>query len=198
MVRQGIFTVLLGLAMLGALPQPVNALVVPPLGPKGPPASSALPAGKAVLEPFAHMRFCKAHPGDCKESGAATSPTLTAEKWKELRSINVSINGAIRPQNDKPGRINDKWTLAPKAGDCEDYAVTKRHRLIGRGWPQSALALAIAVAPGKGHHAVLVVRTEAGDYVLDNLHNDVRPWRSLGYRWLKVQSAANPRKWRKI
>lgn len=198
MLRRRLCSWALGGAMLGAMTTSVNALVAPPLNLKGPPKSTVMPSGKSTLAPFAHIRFCKAHPSECRGSGRSERATLTKAKWRELRSVNRAINNAIRPVNDAPGVINDTWSLAPKSGDCEDYAITKRHRLIARGWPPSALALAIAIAPGNGNHAVLVIRTDSGDYVLDNLADEVRPWRALGYKWIKVQSAEHPKRWQKI
>ena len=40
--------------------------------------------------------------------------------------------------------IADYWTLPTDGkGDCEDYALLKRHELIRLGWPSSALLMTI-------------------------------------------------------
>ena len=40
---------------------------------------------------------------------------------------------------------------------------------------------------GEGH-AVLTLRTGSGDFILDNLTDEVRPWHATGYRFLKRQA----------
>jgi predicted transglutaminase-like cysteine proteinase len=44
-------------------------------------------------------------------------------------------------------------------------------------------------------HAVLVVRTTAGDLVLDNLRNAIVGWDETGYRYEKIQSPAKEWIW---
>ena len=91
--------------------------------------------------------------------------------------------------------LEDRWTIAPQMGDCNDYAVTKRHELLKRGWPSSALLLAEVVMPSGGHHLILVARTSSGDLLLDNLSPMVRPWTQARYQWVRIQSPANPAFW---
>jgi predicted transglutaminase-like cysteine proteinase len=52
----------------------------------------------------------------------------------------------------------------------------------------------VANEKGEGH-AVLTVRTNRGEYVLDNLNKDVLPWSKTGYRFVKRQSQRNPNVW---
>jgi predicted transglutaminase-like cysteine proteinase len=88
------------------------------------------------------------------------------------------------------------WLVAPKAGDCNDYAVTKRHELLARGWPSRSLLLAEVVISSGEHHLVLVVRTRDSDLVLDNLNENIRHWSKTGYQWVRVQMPSNPKFWR--
>ena len=118
-----------------------------------------------------------------------------------LGEINRAINLAIRPASDlaQYGEM-DVWTsplvtFANLAGDCEDYAITKRHALIQQGWPASALRLAVAQTSWGEGHLVLIVRTSKGDMVLDNRTDAIRNWRKTGLRWHMIQSAGNPRIW---
>jgi predicted transglutaminase-like cysteine proteinase len=92
----------------------------------------------------------------------------------------------------------EEWTVSPQAGDCNDYSVTKRHEMLARGWPSSALLLSEVVTPKGEHHLVLVARLEEDDLVLDNLNNDVRPVGSTRYRWVRAQSPTNPRSWSEV
>ena len=171
-----------GLGSVTRLPRPdLNALY--------------LKEGRRVAAPFAHVAFCVHQPADCSASAGPDIINLTSDKRRELVSVNSEINHDIIPVNDTG---NDTWSLAPREGDCEDYAITKRHALIARGWPESSLRLAVAhTAWGEGH-LVLVVRTNKGDLVLDNLTGAVRNWRKTGLRWDMIQASNDPRIWHKL
>ncbi|MDB5526013.1 MAG: putative transglutaminase-like cysteine peptidase protein [Rhizobium sp.] len=147
------------------------------------------------VAPFAHVMFCTRTPGECAASTGPEMVELTLAKKRELMAVNRRINNQINPSNDSG---NDTWALAPRSGDCEDYAITKRHALIQQGWPASALRLAIAHTSWGEGHLVLVVRTSKGDMVLDNLTNAVRNWRKSGLSWHMIQSSANPLIWYRV
>ncbi len=44
---------------------------------------------------------------------------------------------------------------------------------------------------GEGH-AVLTVKTDHGDFVLDNLSDEIRPWTATGYQFYKRQAQDDP------
>jgi predicted transglutaminase-like cysteine proteinase len=157
-----------------------------------PTASLFLKEGRRSVAPFAHVVFCTQAPAECAESSGPDMVELTPARKRELIAVNQRINHQISPVNDAG---NDVWSLAPQAGDCEDYAITKRHALIQQGWPASALRLAIAYTRWGEGHLVLVVRTSKGDMVLDNLTGAVRKWNKAGLRWEMIQAAGNPRVW---
>ena len=73
-------------------------------------------------------------------------------------------------------------------GDCEDFALEKRERLIALGWDRQALALAVAYSPETGLHAVLIAQTDHGDFVLDNLHDEPLAPESANYEWDSASS----------
>lgn len=154
-----------------------------------------------TLPPFAHTRFCMQYPADC-EVGGVSFPDggvrMTLPRWIELLEINRDVNLAIVPERNLGGILGERWVINPKSGDCNDYAVTKRHELIQRGWPSSALLLAEVVTTWGEHHLILVVRTEEGDFVADNLTPRLRQWSETRYRWLRVQSPENPMFWAKV
>ena len=82
--------------------------------------------------------------------------------------------------------------MAPRERDCNDYAVTKRHKLLALGWPSSSLLLAKVVVPSGEHHLILVVRTSEEDLVLDNLNWNVRRFAdAIPMGW--CPAAKNPR-----
>jgi predicted transglutaminase-like cysteine proteinase len=150
------------------------------------------------LAPFGHTKFCLKYPNDCEVRRVA-EPEYAARlnHWRlfELILVNHLVNSTIAPQANTNGIFGEEWLVSPKAGDCNDYAVTKRHQLLARGWPSRSLLLAEVVVPSGEHHLILVVRTSRGDLVLDNIARDIRLWSNTGYRWIRVQSPANPRYW---
>ncbi|KQR73287.1 transglutaminase-like cysteine peptidase [Rhizobium sp. Leaf341] len=148
-----------------------------------------------TLAPFAQIRFCVQNPSDCAIGSGTAMVTLTAEKKAELQRVNRTINRKIIPVNDQSGPMGDVWQADVAAGDCEDFALTKRRHLISLGWPATALRIAVArTREGEGH-AVLVAKTSEGDLVLDNRTSRIRPFRQAGLSWIKIQSGENPRLW---
>lgn len=153
------------------------------------------------LAPMAYTRFCLQYPQDCEVRRMIAfrrGVTLTAERWAELAAVNRDVNRAIVPQRNEAGLAGEAWLVAPPAGDCNDYAVTKRHELLARGWPSHALVLAEVVVPSGEHHLVLVVRTRDGDFVLDNLNANIRTVSQPRYRWVRAQSPRRPNFWASV
>ncbi len=153
-----------------------------------------------MLAPFQHVRFCLRYPSDCKSDPSESERIiLNDETAKLLELVNRDVNGAISPAVKAYGsELQDGWTISPGVGDCNDYAVTKRHKLLQSGLPAKALRLSVVkTATGIGH-LVLVVVTTKGDLVLDNLTETIRPWQNTDYHWLKIQSAADARLWYEV
>jgi predicted transglutaminase-like cysteine proteinase len=111
------------------------------------------------------------------------------------RGVNLSIVSRVKSYGQN---LEDGWTIAPETGDCNDYAVTKRHKLMQSGLSSSALRLSVVKTPSGAGHLVLVVVTTKGGLVLDNLTDTIRPWRNTGYEWLKIQSASDAKFWHEI
>jgi predicted transglutaminase-like cysteine proteinase len=153
------------------------------------------------LAPMAFVRFCTQYPQDCKVRGSVFRPelvSLTKLRRAELVKVNRDVNHAITPHNKTNDVSAEEWLVSPREGDCKDYAVTKRHELLARGWPSSSLLLTeVVVAPGE-HHLVLVVRTREDDLVLDNLNENVHPVSQSSYQWVRAQHAKNPKFWSTI
>jgi predicted transglutaminase-like cysteine proteinase len=153
-----------------------------------------------TLAPFQHVRFCLRYPSDCKSDPSRSERIeLNAETSELLKRVNLGVNKSIAPIAKSYGaNLGEGWMIAPDIGDCNDYAVTKRHDLLGSGLPSKALRLSVVkTASGLGH-LVLIVVTTKGDIVMDNLTNVIRPWQSTDYQWIKIQSASDPRLWNEI
>ncbi len=157
------------------------------------PSVASMQEGGYALAPFSFVKFCLDYPGDCPKSAGPPRVRLTRGRMAELSSVNRAVNASIRPRPDTS--TLRYWKLDVDAGDCNAFAVQKRHELIRRGWPAAALALTVAkTARGEGH-LVVTVRTDQGDLVLDNLRSNIVPWRKAGYEWIMRQSERNPQFW---
>ena len=151
-----------------------------------------------ALPPMASTLFCLKYQNDCRTHKTAFrggAVKLTAERWTELKRVNAEVNRSIIPERNNDGLAGEKWVISPKSGDCNDYAVTKRHELLKRGWPARALLLSEVVVSWGEHHLVLVVRTSDGDFVADNLNANIRSWSKTPYQWVRIQSPDNPTFW---
>ena len=118
---------------------------------------------------------------------------MTIDTLGLIDRVNREVNGAIRPKVES-GKT-DVWKIGGSSGDCEDYALTKRAALLRKGFPSSSLLMTSVVTRRGESHAVLMVRTDRGDFVLDNLNSLVKPWSATGYRFISMQSPDNPRMW---
>lgn len=151
-----------------------------------------------TLAPLGFVRFCLRYPHDCAaptESVQAQVVSLTEVRKAELAIINRNVNRSIKPSDKVIASADDVWLVSPHEGKCTDYAITKRHELLARGWPGYSLLLAEVVIPSGEHHLVLVVRTREDDVVLDNLNEDVHPISAIHYKWVRAQQPNNPRFW---
>ena len=151
-----------------------------------------------TLAPLAFTQFCMRYPGDCKPQRSGDRTQLDITRWSELDIVNRTVNSSIHPLRNEGGLIGEKWLLAPASGDCNDYAVTKRHQLIAKGWSARTVLLSEVVTVSGEHHLVTVVRTDGGDLVLDNLTDEIMPWSRTPYRWVRIQTPKNPNYWASI
>lgn len=151
-----------------------------------------------VKAPLGHVQFCQDNRAACNGSnGSPVVVKLTEDRWNELIALNERINRQIRPVTDEQlfGKL-EYWTYPTGgAGDCEEYVLEKQRQLIAAGWPKSALLITVAKDVKNAGHAVLTVRTDQGDMILDNQVEAVLPWYATPYRYIKRQSPRAPAKW---
>ncbi|WP_267554591.1 transglutaminase-like cysteine peptidase [Rhizobium rhizogenes] len=153
--------------------------------------------------PVGWAGFCAAQPAECATGPkSAESVTIDRERWTQLQQINGLVNHEIQGISDndhygiyKMGIIN--WWTYPDdgAGNCNDYVLLKRKLLVEAGWSPSALLLTVVLDKHNEGHLVLMVRTNDGDMILDNLTDTVKAWDATGYTFIKRQSADNPNSW---
>jgi predicted transglutaminase-like cysteine proteinase len=147
--------------------------------------------------PAPWLAFCRQNPRDCEaDPSSPYEVDLTDENLELIQRTNLAVNHRVRPRTDqRHWGVADKWSYPDDGyGDCEDYALLKRKLLIKAGLSPRALLMTVVWDKNAGH-AVLVVHTTNGDYVLDNLSNKVRVWSETPYRFVKRQSPRDPKQW---
>ncbi|MCJ8309224.1 MAG: transglutaminase-like cysteine peptidase [Rhizobiaceae bacterium] len=163
-------------------------------------AAKHMPTGGRTSQPIGHAYFCEQLPQECQVRSRQTSaPVLTRKRWADLVEVNNYSNRAVAPVTDLDYYgVEEHWTYPKSYGDCEDYVLLKRYMLLQRGWPASSLLITVVKQPNGDGHAVLTVRTDRADFVLDNLDNKIKQWDKTSYRFLKRQSVKHTGHWTKI
>ncbi|MFT0891688.1 transglutaminase-like cysteine peptidase [Pseudochelatococcus sp. G4_1912] len=142
--------------------------------------------------------FCQKYPTTCQlRDNRPGSVKLNAETWALILQINTSVNTTISPLSDEEHwGIAESWDYPEDGfGDCEDYALQKRRLLHEAGLPLAALMMTVVRDLDNAGHAVLTVRTDRGDFILDNKRNRVLLWSETGYSYVKRQANLNPNRW---
>ncbi len=150
--------------------------------------------------PIGAYEFCKENPADCTNASGDAGPLLlTEDRWKTILKINYQVNSSITPMTDMEiYGVEERWAYPRTVGDCEDYALLKRKMLIDAGFSPSDTLMTVVLQPNGEGHAILTVRTDHGDFVLDNMRNKVLLWADTEYTFLKRQSADDPARWTKL
>lgn len=154
--------------------------------------------GADASVPFGWVDFCRRYRGECDND--ATAPRdidLTAKAYREIQRINAWVNHSIEPVSDMDHwGVIDQWDYPTDGkGDCEDFALLKRRMLIEQGFPREALLMTVVKETNGDGHAVLTVKTNRGEFVLDNMSDAIKPWTTTPYRFVKRQSQANQNVW---
>lgn len=148
-------------------------------------------------QPVGHHELCSRIKAECNETTRNAEPVqLTVKRWNELIAVNDNVNTAIEPVTDEElyGR-QEYWTYPDGKGDCEDFVLLKRRELIQSGWPAGSLLITVVRQTNGDGHAVLTVRTDRGDLVLDNLEPKIKLWGETEYQFLKRQSEHHSGRW---
>lgn len=151
-------------------------------------------------QPIGHYEFCQDHLDECSVRTAAPKPVkLTQPLWNELIGANDAVNAAVTPRTDIDlYGVEERWAYPAAFGDCEDYALLKRRLLIDKGWPAAELLVTVVRQRHGDGHAVLTVRTDRGDLILDNLESRILVWVDTDYQYVKRQSEFDSGQWMAI
>ena len=163
------------------------------------PSATALSmqTGAITSQPIGHYEFCQTHRPECEiKTKSTVAPRVTDFGWSVIRQVNLAVNSEITPMTDMDLYGKDEvWAYPDGAGDCEDFVLLKRKRLMEKGFSPADLLITVVRKPDGEGHAVLTVRTAQGDFILDNLENDVKIWSKTPYRFLKRQASFNTGRW---
>jgi predicted transglutaminase-like cysteine proteinase len=140
------------------------------------------------------VRFCDEMPAECAvDANEPSTVALSQTTWNTIVTVNRRVNGRIKPITDKEHwGLVDRWEFPDDGmGDCEDFQLLKRRLLVEKGLPRRALRMTVVIDELGEGHAVLMVRTDRGDYILDNKTSTVLPWDQTGYVFVKRESQDN-------
>jgi predicted transglutaminase-like cysteine proteinase len=154
--------------------------------------------GDTARAPIGWIEFCAEHPGDCaSRPSMPRDVVLSTPAWKDLTRVNLWVNSHVKPMTDlEHYGVIEKWTYPEDGyGDCEDYVLLKRRMLMQSGWPREALLITVVRDRHGDGHAVLTVKTDKGELILDNQNDEIKLWSDTGYRFVKRQSQADPNVW---
>lgn len=152
--------------------------------------AAAIPTQAASPAPLGFQLMCLRSPEQCQGGGSAAI-ALDEAILSSIQQINSQVNQSIVPKNDFGGDI---WMVGVSSGDCEDYVLTKRVALMRAGLPASALRIAHVKTRQGIDHAVLVIKTDSADLVLDNLDPEIGLLQNTSYR-IVAMSGADPMDW---
>jgi predicted transglutaminase-like cysteine proteinase len=154
--------------------------------------------GDAAKAPIGWIEFCVAYEQECKTKPTpARDVMLSVQAWKDLERVNLFVNTRVRPMTDmEHWGVVERWNYPDDGyGDCEDYVLQKRKMLVQAGWPREALLITVVRDKRGDGHAVLTVKTDRGEFVLDNQTDQILLWSDTGYRFVKRQSQGDPNVW---
>jgi predicted transglutaminase-like cysteine proteinase len=154
--------------------------------------------GASTRPPIGWVEFCVDHPVECKATTSAPRDVVLSNKaWTDLVRINKWVNENVKPMTDMDHwGVVEKWSYPDDGyGDCEDYALLKRRMLIEAGWPREALLMTVVREKNGNGHAVLTVKTDKGEFILDNQEERILLWSETSYRFVKRQAQSDPNRW---
>jgi predicted transglutaminase-like cysteine proteinase len=154
--------------------------------------------GASSRAPIGWSEFCAQNRSECDVRPLeARDVVLTPTAWRDLVRVNNWVNGKIKPLTDvEHWGVVERWGYPDDGyGDCEDYVLLKRRMLIQAGWPRQALLITVVRDARGDGHAVLTVKTDKGEFVLDNQNEEVLLWSETRYRFVKRQSQTDPNVW---
>lgn len=158
------------------------------------PTESIETDGRAAKPVAAWVEFCQRMPAECAvNTDEPAIITMTPKLWKTIFAVNRTVNKTIQPMTDMEHYgVADYWDIPTDGkGDCEDYQLLKRKLLADKGLPRRAMRMTVVIDEEGEGHAVLMIRTTQGDYILDNKTNAILSWSATNYVYVKQEGSEN-------
>lgn len=189
LLRAGLFAGLVGLTL---------GLSAPAGQASGTVEDRFLQLKKPIAAPGGFRSVCGTYVWACLGGGA--TGVDEGDILSLAQSVNRRVNSGFRQVSDaQQYGVREVWALPTgRGGDCEDFVLLKKLALIKKGVPASRLLIATVLDRKREPHAVLVLRMQDGDLVLDNLRSQIKPWNRTGYTFLRVQDPASPAHWQAV
>jgi predicted transglutaminase-like cysteine proteinase len=154
--------------------------------------------GETAKPPIGWIEFCIEYEPECKTKPTqARDVVLTTPAWRDLERVNLFVNTHVKPMTDmEHWGVVERWNYPDDGyGDCEDYVLQKRRLLMAAGWPREALLITVVRDKRGDGHAILTVKTDKGEFILDNQNDQILLWSDSGYRFVKRQSQSDQNIW---
>jgi predicted transglutaminase-like cysteine proteinase len=136
--------------------------------------------------------FCERLPNECVvDSSEPEVIELTRETWAVINAVNEHVNTTIKPMSDREHwGVEDRWDYPEDGyGDCEDYQLLKRRLLVQAGLSRRAMRMTVVVDEDDAGHAVLIVRTNLGDLILDNKRQEILSQKETTFEFIKREGS---------
>ncbi len=156
-----------------------------------PAAGATAAASGSARAPYAWVEFCRNYKDECRvDTSEPDRVEMTPKVWKTIVGMNLKVNREIEPITDMDHwGVVDRWDMAEDGkGDCEEYVLVKRRKLAEAGIPRRAMLVTVVIDEENAGHAVLMIRTDRGDFILDNKRNAVLAWSQTGYVFVKREA----------
>jgi predicted transglutaminase-like cysteine proteinase len=159
--------------------------------------SASMVTGGLTSQPIGHYEFCQKYADECNQRSKMVAPPRVTEFGRNLvEEINRDVNNSIIAMTDLEVYGRDEvWEYPTEVGDCEDFVLLKRKKLMEKGFSAADLLITVVRKPDGEGHAVLTLRTSDGDFILDNLDDEVKLWTATDYTFLKRQASFNTGRW---
>ncbi len=160
--------------------------------------SPVMSTGSITSQPIGHYDFCQRRPDECSIHPSDLRPIkITQKTWDEIVEVNTSVNKWVKPVSDLDHYgVVQYWNYPDDGmGNCEHYALEKRRELMKKGISLANLLITVVRLPDGEGHAIVTVRTDRGDFILDNLTDQVKNWTQTPYHYLKRQAINDTGRW---
>lgn len=159
--------------------------------------AESMRTGSRTSQPLGHWELCQTNPIDCTERTRRSDPVrANPDVMNVLRAVNDRVNRTVTGITDwEQHGVEERWSYPTRYGDCEDYVLAKRRMLKEYGFEAGDLLITVVTQPDGSGHAVLSVRTDRGELVLDNIDGRVRHWTETPYTYVKRQSERHAGTW---